>query len=87
MIVSCVHLRTEFLSNLLHLSHMNPQRNMTGRNNVCAHARAACDAWSAGSTNTVNLYGFLPVRRENVNTSWFSAKVELARKVMVFKNC
>ena len=55
---------------------MNPQRNMTGRNNVCAHARAACDAWSAGSTNTVNLYGFLPVRRENVNTSWFSAKVK-----------
>ena len=45
---------------------------------MCAHARAACDVWSAGGTNTVNLYGFLPVLRENVNvnTSLFSAKVK-----------
>ena len=41
-----------------------------------AHARATCDVWSAGGTNTVNLDGFLPVRRENVNTSRFSAKVK-----------
>ena len=41
------------------------------------HAQAACDVWSAGGTNTVNSYGFLPVRRENVNTSWFSAKVKV----------
>ena len=37
---------------------------------MCAHARAACDVWSAGvntvnTVNTVNLYGFLPVLREN----------------------
>ena len=43
---------------------------------MCTHARAACDVWSAGGTNTVNLYEFLPVRRENVNTSRFSAKVK-----------
>ena len=47
---------------------------------MCAHARAACDVWSAGdvnnSRNTVNLYGFLPVRRENVNTTWFLLKVK-----------
>ena len=38
----------------------------TGRNNV----------YAAGGTNTVNLYEFLPVHRENVNTSRFSAKVK-----------
>ena len=43
---------------------------------MCTHARAACEVWSAGGTNTVNLYGFLPVLRENVNTSRFSAKVK-----------
>ena len=35
---------------------------------MCTHARAACEVWSAGGTNTVNLYVFLPVLRENVNT-------------------
>ena len=33
--------------------------------------QVACEVWSAGGTNTVNLYVFLPVLRENVNTSVF----------------
>ena len=51
---------------------------------MCAHARAACNVWSAGGTNTVNLYVFLPVCRENGSTSWFSTSLEFPRKVKVF---
>ena len=43
---------------------------------MCAHARAACEVLSAGGAKTVNLYGFLPVLCENVNTSRFSGKVK-----------
>ena len=51
---------------------------------MCTHARAACDVWSAGGTIIVNLYEFLPVRRENVNTSRFSAKVKSFPKKLRF---
>ena len=48
------------------------------------HAQAACESTqgseyeigSAGGTNIVKMHGFLPVLRENVNTSRFSAKVK-----------
>ena len=37
----------------------------------------ACDVWTArGEITLKKLNGFLPVRHENANTSWFSAKVE-----------
>ena len=49
---------------------------MTGRNNVCAHARAACDVWSAGGTKTKFVW-VSSGRRENVNTSRFLAKVKV----------
>ena len=38
---------------------------------MCVHAWTACDVWSVGSKNTVNVNGFLLVFGKHVNTLVF----------------